>query len=1320
MNVINKQTDSDLLASSFIPAMVKREYVSNSAFISKNFVKRSRAVLLWIDICSFSSLSNSLMNDTVNGVEQITNVLNIHYNAVLREIDTYGGEPLFFAGDGLMSAWSGDDGKMEEFVQLAASCARSILNDRQELNEQKKSFSLHVVIASGMLDVAVLEGVRGNRLATFFGDVFNEVKIASKNRAPGEILISDNTLVFLGPEAKSKPVEFNTSVLLSSPVRFPSSNKGDIELSKNAFNKLQSFIPHTLTFPLSMERLKWIAEIRPVSCLFLKLVNKSADSAGNFQQLKDAVALVTPLVKKYDGLINQVWIDEKDSQMLICFGPPPSAHVDNQERSVRLGLEIFNILMQSGFENSVGISSGMAYCGILGNDMLRHYTVIGDVVNLSSRLAGVKKNALVCDEATYKATSNLVTYQGPITQRIKGRKEDIQIYMPESFLSDSQTVKSPVVPSRHLQLSEMMDGFVGTSDAAGLCIILEAESGMGKTRLLESFKTQIKDKATVLATSGEFIIRNTPYGIAGPIFLQLLNMPEQGDSRSAKEIIDHIKLKYGSLACLLNAVIPVNLPESDAVKSMTSSQRVAKTHELLLGILGEESKQSQLVIIIDDAQWMDVTTTKLLESVNSQLQQCLIVLAFQQNSATPQLREFGFENIKRIVLGELSEAELRQLVCSKLGVSEVSEEVFSLIKETGKGNPFFCIELAGSLLDQKLLRFENDSCFLQKNALRNKFVLPETLRGAVFSRIDRLDQGSQIALKVGSIVGKRFGKKLVKNIYPIETEKNAVFNYLKTARQSGFIDELLVDNMQGYYFTNETIAQVAYEMTLLEQRRKLHKECALWYEENFKSNLTPYYVRLSHHWLQTGDSIKAAKYLEQESTRLFSLGFAQQALDVGLEGIALLNMEIEREPAQIGDKIAENFAFISDFMANRTIESLKNHKVLEDENTKLIISTLLELCPIAHQCQQVSLFVLMTTLSIRLTLEHGNGESAAEAYSMYSIIYKTVTNDSVTALAWSNLAIEVDQINNYKLRGRVIFMHCWFIALWSIPQKTLIPIAEQGAQTAFKRGDLIYGCFNLSLVVVLKSTSGVTLDEVVSNAQRNFIQNNQRVINAAFHLKHEEQVAKAFQGRTISYTSLTDEKYNEEKDIASICDTDLYNQIGYYLVSKLKLNVHFGNYAEALAWGDRAILLLPSFASQPGHIELEQYYAIAAMYHSVEQDGTVNTEVMGKAIAGLANFNAWATVCPENFGHKAMLLQAIYQGLTGDQKNASELFESAAEKALAAGYIQDAGLAYEHLALMQRGSGLNFEESFHSAIKAYSKWGAGGKISYLRQTFGIA
>ena len=49
----------------------------------------------------------------------------------------------------------------------------------------------------------------------------------------------------------------------------------------------------------------------------------------------------------------------------------------------------------------------------------------------------------------------------------------------------------------------------------------------------------------------------------------------------------------------------------------------------------------------------------------------------------------------------------------------------------------------------------------------------------------------------------------------------------------------------------------------------------------------------------------------------------------------------------------------------------------------------------------------------------------------------------------------------------------------------------------------------------------------------------------------------------------------------------MYNQIGYYLISKVKLNVHYHHWEKALEWAEKAVPLLQAFANQPGHVELD-------------------------------------------------------------------------------------------------------------------------------------
>jgi len=1312
---------SDQLAISFVPPILRKKYDDNKQQAEISSIREDHAALLWIDICNFSPLCNRLMKDTVNGVERITSMLHNHYDFLLSTVAEYGGQPLFFAGDGVMFAWPGDKKIAEESVQFAAYCAHKIITERNTFNDNNELLSLHAIVSVGPWQMTELEGIRGHYMYSFFGEVFSSLTLSSKNKAPNEVLISNNALTCLNKEYKKRPAEFETSILLDFPSLLPKQVIDHTDLSDDTIEKLKSFVPKTLTFPLNKERLDWIAEMRPVTILFVRLPNNTQNPSVNLSQLHESVSLVKPLVLKYDGLLNQVWIDEKDSNMLICFGPPPSAHNDNPERSVRLAFEIHNLLGKSGFENSIGVSTGMAYCGILGNNSLRQYTVIGDVVNLSAHVAGIKKNIIYCDKATFLTSNKTVKYTGPIPEKIKGRPEPVPLYVPEGLSEDDiKRSDDSVSIGRTNELAFLLDSFNNTSRRESACVIIEGENGMGKTKLLEDFIAKNTSVDGIfLSGSGDFISRKTPYSVMGNVFSSLLGLNNITSTKDQKEALKIIESRYESQASLLNVVLQSNFPDSEEIKNLTGSQKVSATHDFLLYLLEEESTKHAIAIIIDDAQWIDETSWNLIESINTKLNRCLIILSFREAENIARLKTLKIKNKKLIKLKELSEEDQEKIICTRLGVPNISDEVSDLIKKIAKGNPFFCAELAGSLLEQELLIFKNDSCFLADNALMNELSLPETVRGALRRRIDRIDPGSQLSLKVASIVGTRFASIIVRSIYPIETDKKSVSIYLKDAKLAGFISDMIVDKLDGYRFNNATIAEVAYEMTLNEQRRLLHRETAEWYEKHFKEDLHPFYVRLAYHWAKAGDKNRAATYNEEEAIRLFRMGFVKQALDMGLEGIRILNLEIERDPSAIKQKIGEHLGAIGVLMSNRTIESLINHKKLEDENSEKIIKMLLELSPFAHQSQQVELFALMSIICLRITLEHGNGESAAEVYSMYSIIHKALTGDGTTAYAWSNLALAIDNKNNNTLQARVNFIHCWFIAHWMVPIRELIPISEQAADAGFRSGDILFACFNLSLCVVLKSVAGVHLDEVIETAQIHSLRNNQMVINAAFHLMHEEQVAKALQGRTTDYTSLTDEKFDETNNIASICSTDLYNQIGYYLVSKLKLNVHFGNWEEAIAWGDKAFPVLPAFANQPGHLELKQYYTVACLYRAADTDEESSANFINKANSGIETMKRWASLCPQNFLHKAIMLEAIREGFAGHTTEAVSMFTESAEKAMASGFIQDCGLAYEHMAIMQRRLGLEYKKSILEALNAYTKWGADGKVTYLQAQFDL-
>ena len=75
------------------------------------------------------------------------------------------------------------------------------------------------------------------------------------------------------------------------------------------------------------------------------------------------------------------------STLLAVFGLPPSAHENDPARGLLCSLRMQKLMLQQHIPSSIGVTSGLALCGLVGSaGSRREYSVLGDVVNQSARL----------------------------------------------------------------------------------------------------------------------------------------------------------------------------------------------------------------------------------------------------------------------------------------------------------------------------------------------------------------------------------------------------------------------------------------------------------------------------------------------------------------------------------------------------------------------------------------------------------------------------------------------------------------------------------------------------------------------------------------------------------------------------------------------------------------------------------------------------------------------------------------------------------------------------------------------------------------------
>ena len=98
---------------------------------------------------------------------------------------------------------------------------------------------------------------------------------------------------------------------------------------------------------------------------------------------------------------------------------------------------------------------------------------------------------------------------------------------------------------------------------------------------------------------------------------------------------------------------------------------------------------------------------------------------------------------------------------------------------------------------------------------------PDTIEGVIISRIDLLPPQEQLALKVGSVIGRMFAYPTLRDIHPLPDQKQSLRTYLDSLEQ---LDILLQENPEpelAYVFKHLITQEVAYNLMTSAQKKAL-------------------------------------------------------------------------------------------------------------------------------------------------------------------------------------------------------------------------------------------------------------------------------------------------------------------------------------------------------------------------------------------------------------------------------------------------------------------------------------------------------------------
>ena len=859
---------------------------------------------LFADISGFTSLTEKLARTlgARRGVEELSQRLNKVYDALIGEVECYGGSVISFAGDSII-AWF--EGAELSSALKAVLCAQSMQSAMQAFD----NLTMKVVISTGAARRFAVGDPGIQLIDTLAGSTISRLSTGEHIAKKNEILLDEST--FTGLDNIVKIEEWRTA-----------------DETQEKFGILSSFIPKSAakiqatqnTEPLPAEALRpwllptvyqrelnelgaFLTELRPAVPLFLNFsgIDYDHDDAAE-TKLNTFIAYAQHVIAKYNGVLLQLVIGDKGSYIYAAFGAP-TAHEDDAQRAVYTALELEQASEKFDFIQAIriGISLGTLRVGAYGGSTRRTYAALGDDVNLAARL--MMKAAIGEILITGRVQIDLgdtfsLEPREPVPMKGKGEPQPVfavtGISRHRATRLPEPNYRLPMV-GRQEELALVNEKLKLALQGKGQVIGIIAEAGMGKSRLVAEIIRLARKRGFVgyggaCQSSGT----NTPYlvwQLVWQAFFDLdLEMSQRKQVRLLEgEIEDRAPDRIESLP-LLGLVLDLSLPENEFTRALEPQDRKGALEALLEDCLKSAVRETPLLIVLEDLHWMDPLSHDLLEilaRVSENLPVCF-VLAYRPpdlvRRQTPRVEALPY--FTKIELSLLNPADVEQLIRAKLAqlfperTGALPEALAEELAAKSQGNPFFIEELLNYLHDRGLNPYDAESL----EALE----LPASLQSLILSRIDQLTEPQKVTLKVASVIGRVFPFSWLYGYYPSLGNEDSIKTNLSELSKLDLTPLDTPEPELAYLFKHIVTQEVAYESLSFKTRAQLHELLAKHLEARYPKDLPV--ETLAYHYSRSENLTKKREYLRRAgeiAQAAFSnetaLDYFEQTLDTSPE-----------------------------------------------------------------------------------------------------------------------------------------------------------------------------------------------------------------------------------------------------------------------------------------------------------------------------------------------------------------------------------------------------------------------------------------------------
>lgn len=678
---------------------------------------------------------------------------------------------------------------------------------------------------------------------------------------------------------------------------------GDNILPENIINTDHPGIAREPVAPDNFQPRNFGAERRITTIMFADISGfTSFSETTDPEHLRDLINAcfhqLVPIILEHGGQIDKFIGDE----IMALFGAT-QANEDDAKRALTAALRMLEAIKAFSRDNSVswnlhiGVNTGMVVTGMVGSSSKREFSVVGDTVNIASRLADqAQPGEVLVGKTTCLLTKNDFDFETLQSIELKGKSKPVTIYrLKEQLPSISpgpkhSALRAPLL-GRDKEFAALMNLLSRLNDGQPFILWLSGEAGVGKSRLLAEIRSSL-DHFSLKWIEGKAV--PTGKSISYWPFIQLLRdffaiSDVSGETETVEGIervmVDLFPDQHQDIMPFICRLMSVGLGTKDEhrLRQMTAENLKFHTYRSVHRLFKAIAGYNPLVLVFEDIHWTDQSTLELIIHILSLLKESKIAVILversEESANTLRLKQSIQNNYQdifhEIKLSLLSRVVSRQLCEKMLKVEEIKmPTVIEKIVSRAGGNPFFLEEMIKALIDMDLISFDSKTNTWK---VKEEVQIPETLSAVVLSRLDRMDEGVREIVKHASVVGRSFFYKILQEMI---NNRDSLDEKLNLLLQMEIFKEKLNKFDREYIFKHALFQKITYESILKQDRKLLHKHAGQIIETLFHDRLDDFFGSLAYHYTQAEEWEKALMFLKKAGEKAGEMGADSEALEL--------------------------------------------------------------------------------------------------------------------------------------------------------------------------------------------------------------------------------------------------------------------------------------------------------------------------------------------------------------------------------------------------------------------------------------------------------